>query len=407
VLNKPTVDSLGFISSDGISINTTGVFDNVNVGTQTITLTHTYGGTVSNYAITNQATKPTANITPKALTISGTTVANKVYDGSTSVNSASIGSLSGLVGLETFEVKVNTATFDSPDVGNGKVVTVSYSLFNPANGERSTNYVLANTTTTANITKKTVTISGIVAADKQYDGTKNVLLIKPSVESLGFHTRDNIAITTVGLAEDENIGLQLVNLTQSYSGTVSNYTIINQTIKPIVAIKKIASSTPAESSKPVYIPLPTTAKPPMPPTQFEIKIFYAAQPSQGSDVKVINTNIPISQAANTKISDTQIVVGKSVPNVKINDEKIVIAQPTKNINASSNINFINSKNIKSDLVQADNGTTNKRILIDFFKSDTDNNPKTNIDNSSALSKANTIFKQSLKSFLNINLEEAE
>jgi hypothetical protein len=406
VLNKPTVDSLGFFSRDGISINTTGVFDDVNVGAQTVTLTQSYSGTTSNYTITNQATKPTANITPKTLTISGTTVANKVYDGSTSVNNASIGSLSGLVGIETLEAKVNTATFDSPDVGNGKVVTVSYSLFNPANGGLATNFLLANTTTTANITKKTVTISGIIAADKQYDGTKNVLLIKPSVESLGFHTRDNIAITTVGLAEDENIGLQLVNLTQSYSGTVSNYTIINQTIKPIVAIKKIASSTSAESFKPVYIPLPI-AKPPMPPTQFEIKIFYAAQPLQASDVKVMNTNIPISQAANTKISDTQIVVGKSIPNVKINDQKIVIAQPTNNINTSSNVNFVNSKNIKSDFVQADNSTSNKRILVDFFKSDTESNQKTNIDNSSTLSKANTIFKQSLKSFLNINLEEAE
>ena len=233
-------------------------------------------------------------------------------------------------------------------------------------------------------------------------------MIKPSVSSLGFHTRDNIAITTVGLAEDENIGLQLVNLTQSYSGTVSNYTIINQTIKPIVAIKKVAISIPSpKSSKPVYIPLPATAKPPMPPAQFEIKIFYAAQPSQGSDVKVINTNIPISQVLNTKISDTQIVVGKSIPNVKINDQKIVIAQPTNNINASSNVNFVNSKNIKSDFVQANNSTSNKRILVDFFKPDTDSNQKTNIESTSALSKANTIFKQSVKSFLNIDLEEAE
>ena len=333
---------------------------------------------------------------------------NKVYDGSTTVNSFSIGSLSGLVGSETLNVEVKAASFDSPDVGHGKVVTISYSLFNGANGERATNYVLANTTTTANITKKTVTISGIVAADKQYDGTKNVLLIKPSVSSLGFHTRDNIAITTVGLAEDENIGLQLVNLTQSYSGTVSNYTIINQTIKPIVAIKKVAISIPSpKSSKPVYIPLPATAKPPMPPAQFEIKIFYAAQPSQGSDVKVINTNIPISQVLNTKITDTQIVVGKSIPNVKINDQKIVIAQPTNNINASSNVNFVNSKNIKSDFVQADNSTSNKRILVNFFKPDTDSNQKTNIESTSTLSKANTIFKQSVKSFLNIDLEEAE
>jgi hypothetical protein len=100
-------------------------------------------------------------------------------------------------------------------------------------------------------------------------------------------------------------------------------------------------------------------------------------------------------------------VGKSIPNVKINDQKIVIAQPTNNINTSSNVNFINSKNIKSDFVRVDNSTSNKRILVDFFKPDTDSNQKTNIESTSTLSKANTIFKQSVKSFLNIDLEEAE
>ena len=172
-----------------------------------------------------------------------------------------------------------------------------------------------------------------------------------------------------------------------------------------MAIKKITSSNSSTDNF-RYIPLPI-AKPPIPPTQFETKIFYAAQPFQGSDVKVINTNIPISQVINTKISEPQIVVGKNPANVKINDEKIVIAQPINNINSSTNINFINSKNIKSDFIQVDNGTTNKRILVDFFRPDTDSNQKTNIDNSSVLSKVNTIFKKSFKSFLNINLEETE
>jgi len=141
--------------------------------------------------------------------------------------------------------------------------------------------------------------------------------------------------------------------------------------------------------------------------QPQIKIFYTAQTTQVEDVNFANTNISTGKIVDTKIVNTQIFGSKNTSNVKINDERIIITQPINNINSSSAVNFVNSKNIKSDFVQGDNTITNKRILTDFFKSDPDSNKKNNDDNTSALSKVNTIFKQSLKSFLNINLEEAE
>ncbi|MBT8592129.1 hypothetical protein G6693_09360, partial [Polynucleobacter paneuropaeus] len=59
------------------------------------------GAAAGNYTIT-QPTDLTASITPKALTVTGTTVANKVYDGS---NTATLtGTLSGVVSTDVANV---------------------------------------------------------------------------------------------------------------------------------------------------------------------------------------------------------------------------------------------------------------------------------------------------------------
>jgi autotransporter-associated beta strand protein len=361
VLNKPTVDSLGFISRDGILINTTGVFDDVNVGAQTVTLTQSYGGTTSNYAITNQSTKPTASITPKTLTIGAATVANKVYDGNTTANISSIGSLSGLVGAQTLNVTVNTATFDSADVGTGRVAAISYSLSDGGNGGLASNYSLADTTASANIGKRTITISGIVAADKQFDGTNNVTLIKPSVSSLGFHTRDNIVITTTGTFDAVDLGMQTVTLVQSYSGTVSNYNIINQTIKPRAAItelivNKVINNRPAPNHNFITIQLSIMTgrefMPLNPMARFKLPDDNRAQTFKDNNINVQNMNI-----------------------VNMNP-------PPPNTNFTQNNNFINPRVAQPIIVQPD--TSNLKPMM--------------------LPKFDNVFKKSPFSFLGIDLD---
>ena len=361
VLNKPTVDSLGFISRDSILINTTGVFDDVNVGAQTVTLTQSYGGTTSNYAITNQSTKPTASITPKTLTIGAATVANKVYDGNTTANISSIGSLSGLVGGQTLNVTANTATFNSADVGTGKVATISYSLSDGGNGGLASNYSLADTTASANIGKRTITISGIVAADKQFDGTNNVTLIKPSVSSLGFHTRDNIVITTTGTFDAVDLGMQTVTLVQSYSGTVSNYNIINQTIKPRAAItelivNKVINNRPAPNHNFITIQLSIMTgrefMPLNPMARFKLPDDNRAQTFKDNNINVQNMNI-----------------------VNMNP-------PPPNTNFTQNNNFINPRVAQPIIVQPD--TSNLKPMM--------------------LPKFDNVFKKSPFSFLGIDLD---
>ena len=361
VLNKPTVDSLGFIPRDTILINTTGVLDDVNVGTQTVTLTQSYSGTTSNYIITNQSTKPTASVTPKTLTIGSATAVNKVYDGTNEAFISSFGSLSGMIGTQTLNVAVNTALFDSPDVGNGRVATISYTLSNGSNGGMASNYSLADTTATANIGKRTITISGIVAADKQYDGTNNVTLIKPSVSSLGFHTRDNIAITTTGTFDAVDLGMQTVTLVQSYSGTVSNYNIINQTTKPRAVITEFIVNRALNNR---------------PATNHNFMSIYASiMPSK--------MFIPPNPMDRFKLPDDNRAQILKDNNINIQSVNIVNTnQPLPNINFTQTNNFINPSISQPIIVQPATENLKPMILPNF----------------------NNVFKKSPFSFLGIILD---
>ena len=64
-------------------------------------------------------------------------------------------------------------TFDSPDIGTGKTVTISGLTLT---GADAGNYDLVQPTTTADITLGTLTVTGITAGNKVYDGTTDATL---------------------------------------------------------------------------------------------------------------------------------------------------------------------------------------------------------------------------------------
>src|SRR5690606_10173468 len=128
------------------------------------------GGLAENYTVRNPIGL-TANITPKALTIDGITAANKVYDGNTSIT-LSGGRLSGLVDSETLTFSGMTGTFGDKNAGIGKTVTVTgTTLGNGGNGGLASNYTISNPVgLRADITPKALTITGMSAVNKVYDG---------------------------------------------------------------------------------------------------------------------------------------------------------------------------------------------------------------------------------------------
>ena len=139
-----------------------------NAGTYTITVT----ATAANYEIScNRGTLTVAKkqLTAADLTASETNPTAKEYDGS-----------AALPGV-TYQVTINEQTytvdgkaaFADKNVGNGKLVT-----FTPAALD-NTNYAFADGLTmtfTADITAKALTVTGLTATDRAYDGTTNVTL---------------------------------------------------------------------------------------------------------------------------------------------------------------------------------------------------------------------------------------
>src|SRR6056300_53144 len=115
--------------ADDVTVSSTGTFNNKNVGVgKTVTLVKTTGGDdVGNYNITNQGTI-TADVTQKALTISGITASDKTYDGTVSATTDDSGAtFTGLVTIDGVADDVtvsSTGTFDNKNVGVGKTVTL-------------------------------------------------------------------------------------------------------------------------------------------------------------------------------------------------------------------------------------------------------------------------------------------
>ena len=156
------------IGSDVVSITgATGTFADKNVGTsKTVTISGITleGDDAGNYVLDTENQTPiiaTADITAKTVTVaSGITASNKTYDGTTSATlSGSSAVISGKVSGDDLTVSA-TGTFDSKDAGTGKTVTISSITLN---GADKGNYVLASnvnqTTTTANITEKALTVT--------------------------------------------------------------------------------------------------------------------------------------------------------------------------------------------------------------------------------------------------------
>ena len=228
----------GMISGDSLAIGgTKAAFSDKNAGTgKAVTISFlTLGGTdAANYTLASSTATGTGTITPKALTITGMTAVNKVYDGSTKAT-LSGGSISGLVGSETLGVTGLSATFDTKDAGTGKTVTAAgATLVNGGNGGLAANYTISNPTgLLASITPKALTVSGMTAGNKVYDGSTSATLLGGSLS--GLVAGETLVVSGgTGVFVDKNAGngkavtVSGVGIADG-TGLASNYTVSNPT----------------------------------------------------------------------------------------------------------------------------------------------------------------------------------
>ncbi|ULU23727.1 YDG domain-containing protein [Dyella terrae] len=207
----------------------------VSVGTGAAQLT---GNKAGNYYLVAPSGL-TANITPKALTISQVTASNKTYDGTTTatLNTGS-GSLFGVVGTDNVTLSSAGATgnFSQSDVGNNLAVSTSgFGL----GGTAAANYTLIQPTLYANITPALLTISMTGTPEKTYDGTQAVTLGQGNFNITGFvgsqhatvfQSSASYATPNAGSNIDVTATLQPSDFTPASGTSMSNYTFASTVV---------------------------------------------------------------------------------------------------------------------------------------------------------------------------------
>ncbi len=230
------------ISGDDVTlIPGTGAFVDKNAGSNKAIVTAGYsiGGTsVANYILAEQPTNVTGNISQRAATIEGVTANNKVYDGTT-VATLVGGTVSGVISGDNVTITSGTGAFSDRYKGTSKQVTASgYSL----SGTDGANYTLAAqpVVPNADITGILVTIDGVTASDKTYDGTDVATLNGGNL--VGVLTGDDVTIVAgTGSFNDKTVGSNKTVTATGYSlgGTLAaNYTLSTQPTVSNAAITK-------------------------------------------------------------------------------------------------------------------------------------------------------------------------
>ena len=158
-------------ASSGLTVTYTVLSGPATVNGSTLTITGAGSVTVQAAQAGNsqyQAATPasvTFSVNQATVSVSGITVSNKTYDGTTSATITGC-SLSGVLGSDSVTCSA-TGNFVSPNAGNGVTVNATASLGGAAAG----NYTLASTSVTgsANITPATPTLS-LTCTEVAYDG---------------------------------------------------------------------------------------------------------------------------------------------------------------------------------------------------------------------------------------------
>ncbi|OYU88940.1 MAG: hypothetical protein CFE29_15425 [Bradyrhizobiaceae bacterium PARB1] len=187
-------------------------------------------GLASNYTLAGGTY--VVDIAKAVLTLSGFTVANRTYDGTTAAAILNAGTLNGVLGGDNVSFVSAGASFADKNAGTGKMVTLNGGLI----GADASNYTLApgGTTTTADIARAVIaSISGVTALSKPYDGSTNATLVTSGAVFNGMVAGDLLRVATgIGTFVDSNSGTgKRVNIAGLSLGGLDagNYTLASTT----------------------------------------------------------------------------------------------------------------------------------------------------------------------------------
>ena len=240
----------GVLENDTLTVTATGTMESADVGEKKVTISNlTLGGdSAVNYVLAESGnqTETTATITAKEVT--ATITPNGGTYGSVTAAAAE---LSGAVDGENVPV---TLTY----TGNGyndTAVPVNAGSYTVTASIANSNYTLTgNTTADFVITPKAVTVSGITANDKVYDGTTNAVLDYSNAQFDGILENDKLTVAAKGMFEKAEAGKQNVAISDLKLGgdSAANYVLAesgNQTETTATITAKEVTVTPDNKSK--------------------------------------------------------------------------------------------------------------------------------------------------------------
>jgi hypothetical protein len=230
------------VGGDNVTVASgTGGLAGKNVPAQAITSAGTLvlgNNAAGNYTLINASGSVT--IAPiNASVVSGITADDKVYDGTNTatISVTNTATFAGVVSGDDVTLDTNgySAVFASVDVDTNIAVTVSGLTLD---GADATNYTLTGPVMlTANITPAPLTVSGVTASDKVYDGTTNAVIDVTGAALVGVVDSDTNDVTldtsgATGAFTDANVDsnktVTVSGLTISGSAT-TNYTLTQPT----------------------------------------------------------------------------------------------------------------------------------------------------------------------------------
>jgi sorbitol-specific phosphotransferase system component IIA len=233
-----TASLTGVVPGDAVNLSgtATGSFADKTVGTNklvTVSGLALTGADAGNY--TPSLPSLSANITTTTANVTGLTVVSKVYDATTVATLTGTASLAGVVPGDVVNLSgTATGSFADQTVGTNKTVTVSGLALT---GADAGNYRLSVPTLTANITPAPLTVTGITAASKPYDGTTSATIDTVNAILNGVLPADseNVTLVTSGVTgafADKNVGTgELVTISGlTLGGTAAgNYALTQPT----------------------------------------------------------------------------------------------------------------------------------------------------------------------------------
>ena len=229
------------IQGDALSVSGSAAFGNKNAGAGkavTVTSVGVNGADAGNYVLSSNAGSATADIGARALNLSGV-AGNKVYDGTTGVQLSLLGD-DRLAG-DSLTASV-MASFADKNVGTAKAVQLSGAMLTGA--DAGNYFIVLPTGLLASITPASLTLAGLSAAGKVYDGTTGAAV---SASANGVLGQDVVSVVGgSGSFADKNAGTGKLVTASGFrlaGADAGNYTLetTGGTVQATIAQKQLST----------------------------------------------------------------------------------------------------------------------------------------------------------------------